>query len=331
MAQHSLFWEGNSLLGTGIGDCGPYTETSLMHFLTAIFMGRTGVLSGLAVVASTPTARSVLVLSGKGVIRGHLHIVDADTPLAIADNTSGNPRIDRVVAACDWALQTIRLAVLQGTPASTPVPPALTQTEGVIWQMALAQVYVADGFTAISTANITRERTWALDVVPGMLAPTALAAAPAGWLLCNGQAVSRSTYRDLFDAIGTTFGVGDGSTTFNLPDLRGRTLVAADNMGGSSANVCTDVAADSMGGAGGTEAHTLTVAQIPAHGHNHNHLLGNSSGTSYGWRCDAPIGDWVANRNTGAYYTQNDNTLAGGGGAHPNMQPYLTVYYVIKV
>jgi microcystin-dependent protein len=63
--------------------------------------------------------------------------------------------------------------------------------------------------------------------------PYAALVAPTGWLLCYGQAVSRVTYALLFAAIGTTFGVGDGATTFNLPDLRGVTLVGKTNMGGS--------------------------------------------------------------------------------------------------
>lgn len=62
------------------------------------------------------------------------------------------------------------------------------------------------------------------------------ATAPSGFLLCYGQAVSRSTYSVLFGIIGTSFGVGDGSTTFNLPDLRGRVPVGADDMGGTAAN-----------------------------------------------------------------------------------------------
>ena len=70
----------------------------------------------------------------------------------------------------------------------------------------------------------------------GMLFPFAGASAPTGYLLCHGQAVSRTTYADLFTAIGTTYGTGDGSSTFNLPDLRGRVIAGQDDMGGSSAN-----------------------------------------------------------------------------------------------
>src|SRR5262249_21157687 len=69
-------------------------------------------------------------------------------------------------------------------------------------------------------------------VPPGAMVAYGGSSAPAGWQLCAGQAVSRTTFAALFSVIGTTFGVGDGSTTFNLPDLRGRVPAAADAMGG---------------------------------------------------------------------------------------------------
>jgi microcystin-dependent protein len=90
---------------------------------------------------------------------------------------------------------------------------------------------------------------------------------PTGYLFCYGQAVSRTTYADLFTAIGTTYGVGDGSTTFNLPDLRGRVIAGQDDMGGTSADRLTaqtgGVNGDTLGAAGGAETHTLLKAQLP--------------------------------------------------------------------
>lgn len=77
-----------------------------------------------------------------------------------------------------------------------------------------------------------------LFALPGAILPTAadIGADPTGWLFCDGRAISRTTYAALFSAIGTKFGVGDGSTTFNIPDLRGRTIAYRDDMGGSAAN-----------------------------------------------------------------------------------------------
>jgi microcystin-dependent protein len=94
-----------------------------------------------------------------------------------------------------------------------------------------------------------------LIVNAGDLRPTASNNVPAGWLLCDGRAVERGQYVDLFDAIGTAYGAGDGSTTFNLPDLRGRVPLGA----GPS---------DALGGAGGARRVALTVEQMPSHAHS---------------------------------------------------------------
>jgi microcystin-dependent protein len=107
----------------------------------------------------------------------------------------------------------------------------------------------------------------------GALMPYAGGSAPSGWLLCYGQAVSRTTYDDLFSAIGTTFGVGDGSSTFALPDLRGRAVFGKDNMGGSAASRVTNansgVTGTTLGAVGGDEllhGHTHSVTD---EGHTH--------------------------------------------------------------
>lgn len=79
------------------------------------------------------------------------------------------------------------------------------------------------------------------------------AAVPAGWLLCFGQAVSRTTYTSLFQALGTAWGAGDGSSTFNLPDCRGRFRAGIDNMGGTAANRLNSVVTSALGASGGSQ------------------------------------------------------------------------------
>lgn len=101
---------------------------------------------------------------------------------------------------------------------------------------------------------------------------------PDGWALCSGAAVSRTGYPELFAAIGTTYGNGDGSTTFNLPDLRGRTVFGKDNMGSTAANVLTTtISGTTLGATGGSEKVTLVTANLP--GHNHT-FTGTSVSTS---------------------------------------------------
>jgi microcystin-dependent protein len=160
-------------------------------------------------------------------------------------------------------------------------------------------------------------------VPSGTVLPFAGSTAPAGFLLCYGQAVSRTDYADLFAAIGTSFGAGDGSTTFNLPDLRGRVGAGKDDMGGAAANRITAAGAGitgtTLGAAGGAQTHTLTTAQMPSHAHSYN--AGNGVpgvSTPRGVHGDGNGVDSVPGTNN-----------AGGGGAHNNTQPTLILNYVI--
>jgi microcystin-dependent protein len=157
-------------------------------------------------------------------------------------------------------------------------------------------------------------------VPPGVVNPFAGTAAPPGWLLCYGQTVSRSTYSALFTVIGTTYGAGDGSSTFNLPDLRGRTLVGKDNMGGTEANRITNTNADILGGTGGAEKHQLSVQEIPSHNHSVQVLNVGGDGGEIAWDVGAADRTWV-NKTT---------TSTGGDQPHNNMPPYLTLNYIIK-
>ena len=91
-------------------------------------------------------------------------------------------------------------------------------------------------------------------VPAGAMTAYAAASAPSGWLLCNGAAVSRSTYSDLYGVVGDTYGNGNGSTTFNVPDIRRRAVVGS---GGTASTVL----GNALGDTGGEEDHTLTVGR----------------------------------------------------------------------
>ena len=148
--------------------------------------------------------------------------------------------------------------------------------------------------------------------------------APDGWLLSFGQAVSRATYAALFALFGTTYGAGDGSTTFNLPDLRGRVAAGQDDMGGTSANRLTDqsggVDGDVLGDTGGAETHVLTAAESPAH--VHQNLRGAALNGASSVR--GTFGDGTGANTVGA------TEASGGGGAHNNVPPTILLSYIIK-
>ncbi len=146
---------------------------------------------------------------------------------------------------------------------------------------------------------------------PGSILVWTTSTAPTGWLLCNGSSVSRTTYSALYNKITTKYGSGNGSTTFTLPNLKGRVPVGV----GSSPFT-------SLGNNGGSTSVTLTVSQIPQHNHGQVVTAGEN-GTST--RID------YAGDGAGNIYTQgakSENT--GGGSSHTNLQPYLTVNYIIK-
>jgi microcystin-dependent protein len=156
----------------------------------------------------------------------------------------------------------------------------------------------------------------------GALMPYAGTTAPSGWLMCDGQAVSRTTYATLFTVISTAYGVGDGSTTFNVPDLRGRFALGKDNMGGTSANRVTASQADNLGQGSGAETHTLSTAEMPSHGHG---LYTAGSGTS-----GSPHNVGGSSYGNGGSQGGMSTLPAGSGSAHNNMPPYQTFNYIIK-
>ncbi len=160
---------------------------------------------------------------------------------------------------------------------------------------------------------------------PGSIMMFGGSSAPSGYLLCDGSAVSRSTYSKLFTAIGTTYGSGDGSTTFNLPNLKGKVAVGLNS---------ADTSFDTLGETGGEKRHTLTVTEMPSHTHtqdSHNHSTsGFYSAGSVGtdnYSAASPVQNKTP-RSTGSTTATNQNT--GGGEAHNNLQPYIVLNYIIK-
>lgn len=168
----------------------------------------------------------------------------------------------------------------------------------------------------------------------GAIQQYAGSSAPAGWLLCYGQAISRTLYSALFAVISTTYGVGDGSSTFNLPDCRGRAMVGLDNMGGSDAGILDW--ANTLGTTGGEQYHSLTSAENGPHTHSitdpgHSHP--NSTPTTpVAVAGGATYSVWYStlSGNTGSATTGIIINSSGSGTGHNTMQPSILFNTIIR-
>lgn len=222
-----------------------------------------------------------------------------------------------------------------------------------------SNAYRVDLYNAATEDNPTGVQIWSLDPVgpaaggapsntQGIIGEVRDFAGPAAnvpsqWYLCYGQAVSRSTFVSLFNVIGTTWGIGDGTTTFNLPDLRGRSTIGKDDMGGSAANRVTNgvsgITGNTLGAVGGdqnsqtftptindpTHTHTLTDP-----GHNHEEQIGQGgSGSFNSWTISgtaalANLGIDTSTATTGITITAAATGITInpiGSGASQNMPP----------
>lgn len=222
----------------------------------------------------------------------------------------------------------------------------------------------SDEFAAYKTqaTNTLNGSIASLVLVPvGSVVPYAGTNVPANWWVCEGQLLNRTSYSTLFAAIGTSWGAGDGTTTFALPDLRGRTLVGQD----SAAN--RTPAATAIGAAAGSATVALTTAQLPAHNHvvdpavattsssgSHRHGIsanvvlqkaqvgypdediwgnGYNQTPAYAFPADDPD-RWTTT--DGAHTHTVDipataTTSTGSGTAHENMPPFATIRWIIRV
>lgn len=181
-----------------------------------------------------------------------------------------------------------------------------------IYDFAIPGTSVINMSIGCTSSITTHEATYDHSkLITGLTLPSGIgplpyvgATPPPGWILCDGAAVSRITYARLFVVIGNAYGNGDGVTTFNVPNMRGRIPV-----GIGASGVTT------LGSFGGEQNHILTIAELPSHTHTYH------SGAS------GPTSNYA-----GSFGGSDPQTGAtGGNGAHNNMQPYLGVNYIISI
>jgi len=193
---------------------------------------------------------------------------------------------------------------------------------------ASTDVVVVDVLEIAATDTLETPATSTLEIEPiinylvGEIKLFAGSQIPAGWFLCNGQTVSRTTYSGLFRVIGTTFGAGDGSTTFTLPDFRGRLPI------GAGTGTATGATAQTLGsqpttGAGGEQTHQLTVAELAAHKHGFN---GNQANRYYG----PDFNNGTAAPSGGATWGAATQDNTGGDTPHNILPPVSVVNFIIR-
>ena len=189
-----------------------------------------------------------------------------------------------------------------------------------------------------SGANLT-----GIEGIPtATIVPWSSASVPTGFLECNGQAVSRSTYSALFAVVGTTYGVGDGSSTFNVPDLQDNVAVGkSNNKALASTGGANTTPVTATGNVGGSTANaTLSTAQLASHGHSivaranpMNYIPGRAYQVGSG-PTSAPVNTTsfnTANQGSGSGHSHNMSATFSGDAVNASvLQPYLTIIYIIK-
>lgn len=235
---------------------------------------------------------------------------------------------------------------MANVPHKNWTDPEIHEPKGIATAL-VDTVYVSDGAGSGTWQEIETVNPADVVLPVGLVGDFAGVNAPQGWLFCYGQTVSRITYADLFAVIGTVFGVGDGSTTFGLPDCRGRAVAGQDDMGTVSANRLTSpLNGDSFGATGGVEEHTLTTSEVPV-------FTGTTSSDGAHTHTATPATSLyrvsssgnirrTTNTSSSAHPTQNNlTTLADGahthtvsvnstgGDPHSNMQPSIIFNKII--
>lgn len=180
------------------------------------------------------------------------------------------------------------------------------------------------GTDTTQIATTAFANTAAAAVMPtGALVQWSTATAPSGFLLCNGAAVSRTIYAALFAVIGTTFGSGDGTTTFTLPDLKNKFAVGAGDLyalaatGGSKDAVVV------------SHTHTATVTD-PGHVHAASVYQGGYNNAQNKFSADSWNSETTLNTNSATTGISVANSTTGESGTNKNLPPYLALYFIIK-
>ena len=318
-----------------------------MHFYPGIL--------GAASFKVTPNGgMQIAVAIGRAIVKGTAqtnqgnYVVRNTSVITATHNPApgSNSRIDRIVlrvydnAADSSGQNTAAVEILAGTAGASPVAPAIPNSA-----ISLGTVLIPSGKTSILTSDITDNRQMT-GTPTGVIMPwVALLTipVPSGWLLANGQTVSRTTYADLFEICGTRFNTGgEAGSDFRLPSIKGRVVMGMDDMGNGAANAVTYAQADVSGGIGGAMEETLITAQLPSHAHTgdpHTHdgqggqwyVIQNMSTPAQAVAVSSGPYNATNYPTTGPVTAGGGNTgISGSNSPHNNVQPFIAFPFLIK-
>lgn len=293
-------WTGASVTEGGF----KLAQSNLRDYLAALLGADGTTLTALqtlgALLNGTLTKTTAYTVAGTD--RGKLFLLSGTFTLSITSSaTLGD--------GFSFAVQNTGAGVITIDPSGSEQIDAATTITLMAGESALIQCTGTEFRTIGRTRNATPS---------GVIEMYGAAVAPTGYLLCDGSAVSRTTYASLFAVIGTTWGVGDGSTTFNVPDYRGRAPIGAGTGAGLTART--------LAATGGEETHTLTTAEMPSHDHVEN--FDGGPGVSTGGGAIAAIAPTVTSASGDGVTVKT--SASGSGGAHNTMQPFVVVNFIIK-
>jgi len=334
-------WIGNSA-GTGNVLVASLSLSDMAGSTTNITEGTNLYYTDARARAAVSAGTGITYSYSTGVITADAASANTASKLVIRD-ASGNFSAGTITASLTGTASTAT-NLAAGSGGTIPYQSA-AGTTAMLSNGTAGQLLQANGGTAAPS--------WVASpgVPTGSLFPFAGSAAPTGYLLCDGSAVARTgTYAALFAVIGTTYGSGDGSTTFNLPDLRGRMPLGAGtgvglNASGTGKPAGTNQTARTAGQWGGEETHLLTSSEMPQHNHTgvsgymsansaHGHLQANKQGTSGG---QYGLVDSGNSGSSGQPYTATVNTdhyhtipYDGSSSRHATMPPFIVANYIIK-
>lgn len=286
--------------------------------------------------------------------------ISAYVPNTTIRSADMNTNLSDIASALTTSLATTGVSSMTGAiklAAGSAGAPSLTlasdSTTGWYNSAAGTWVYVSSsnpiftlsstGFALTGNASITGNLTVGGNIVGGRILGEVVdytgLTAPSLWLFAFGQAVSRSTYAAYFALVSTTYGVGDGATTFNLPDYRGRIGVGRDDMGGVAANRITlagsGIVGTTLGAVGGEQTHVLITAELAVHGHGFNdpgHFHGAATAGTNGGATGANFNAFTSpSGNTTSVVTGATIGTAGSGAAHNNTQPTIIINKILYV